>query len=98
MVPGRGGGRNRTGVRGFSGPCLTTPPPRRRWPPVVGASGTQAYRNPPTDPPAAAAPEFTCCSQAGADRRKLFSVAWESQPDDDGCKQEREERTPTCCG
>src|SRR5436190_4763801 len=25
----RGGDRNRTGVRGFAGPCLTTRPPRR---------------------------------------------------------------------
>ena len=27
--PRRGGDRNRTGVRGFAGPCLTTRPPRR---------------------------------------------------------------------
>ncbi len=28
----RGGDRNRTGVRGFAGPCLTTRPPRRTGP------------------------------------------------------------------
>ena len=29
LVATRGGDRNRTGVRGFAGPCLTTRPPRR---------------------------------------------------------------------